>query len=57
MAENVVYIVNQYAPINMPRFFISLVMWTMLRDTLTPAAAHAYDRSSMVLFAQVFCET
>lgn len=41
MAKNVVYMVNQYAPINNPRLFISVVMWTIFRETLTPAAAQA----------------
>jgi hypothetical protein len=36
-----VYMTNQYAPTRSPFFFISVVMWTMLRATLTQAAAHA----------------
>jgi len=51
------YIVNQNAPTNRPRLFISAVMWTMFRDTLTHAAAHAYDLSSIVLPAQCLCDT
>lgn len=46
MAMNVVYMVNQYDPIKSPRLLISPVMWMMLRDTLTQAAAHAYERLS-----------
>jgi hypothetical protein len=51
------YIVNQKAPTKRPRFFISVVIWTMLRETLTHAAAHAYDLSSIVLPEQCLRDT
>ena len=47
---------NQYAPLSKPRFFISDVMCTTLRETLTHAAAHAYVLESIVLTVEL-CET
>jgi hypothetical protein len=51
------YIVNQNAPTRSPRLFISVVMWTMFRDTLTHAAAQAYDLSSIVLPTHCLLDT
>lgn len=53
MAKNVVYIANQYDPVNSFLFFISAVMWMMFRETLTQAAAHANDRGSPGLMASL----
>jgi hypothetical protein len=57
MAKKVVYMVNQYAPIKRPLLFISVVMCTTLRETLTQAAAHAYDLSSIAFPVHDFWET
>ncbi len=51
------YIVNQNAPTRRPRLFISVVMWMMFRDTLTHAAAQAYDLSSIVLPVHCLLDT
>ena len=46
IAKNVVYITNQKEPISNPLRLISCVMCITFLDTLTQAAAQAYDRLS-----------
>lgn len=56
IAKKVVYMENQYAPANWPRFLISVEMWMMLRETLTQAEAQAKALWSTV-FTLYDCET
>jgi hypothetical protein len=56
IAKKVVYMENQYAPANRPRFRISVEIWMMLRETFTQAEAQAKALWSTV-FTLYDCET
>lgn len=57
IAKNALYIEFQYSPKRRFLCFISMVMWMILRDTLMPAAAQAYDRLSIFSPAKHVSET